>query len=170
MNDQVFSLSFGWLLVPLSVILIVLGALNSPMDEQGRPMLLLPEVKAVAEYRSAVNKSVSEMRLLDGEITAVMGGQNSDLFTQSDQAQAAFEHALRIVQDIDVQTAPPALGGLKEAAGQTAADYLEAARLALRWVSLPTEDNVSAVEDQMSKAQKELQTLEGSQWMATTSP
>ncbi len=46
------------------------------------------------------------MRLLDGEIAALLAGQNADLFTQSRQAQAAFEHALRIAQEIDVQAAP----------------------------------------------------------------
>ena len=170
MNDRVLSLSIGWLFIPIAVILTLLGAMNSPTNEQGRPLLLLPEVKVVAEYRSVVNRSVSEMVLLDGEITAVLDGQNTDLFTQSDQAQAAFEHALQISRDIDIQTAPPALSGLKDASSQAAADYLEAARLALRWIGLPTEENHLAVEDQLSKARQEFQTLEGNQWLAKTSP
>ena len=58
------------------------------------------------------------MHLLDGEIAALLAGQNTDLFTQSRQAQAAFEHALQIAQDIDVQAAPPALDGLRGAACQ----------------------------------------------------
>ena len=170
MNDRVLSLSFGWLLVPLGVALALLGAWNSPTNEQGRPLLLLPEVKAVADYRSAANSSVAEIGLLDGEITALVEGQNADLFAQSGQAQAAFEHAVRIFQDIDTHTAPPALNGLKDALTQAASDYVEVARLALRWVSLPTAENKVSVEDQLTRAEQELQTLAGSQWLAKTSP
>lgn len=47
------------------------------------------------------------MQLLDGEIAALLEEQNTDLFTKSWQAQAAFEHVLRIGREVDVETAPP---------------------------------------------------------------
>ena len=103
MDDHTLHLSLSWLMLPLALFLAVLGALSSPRDAQGRPLLLLPDVKAVEEYRRSMSSATAEMQLLDGEIAALIAGQNTDLFTQSRQAQAAFEHALRIAQEVDVQ-------------------------------------------------------------------
>ncbi len=166
MDDRTLHISLTWLLLPLALILTIVGALSSPRDAQGQPLLLLPDVKAVEDYRLSMSSATTNLQLLDGEIAALLAGQNSDLFTQSRQAQTAFEHALRIAQEIDVQLAPPALDGLRGAAASTASAYLEAARLALRWVSLPQEANRTAAENGLAQARQQLKTLEESKWLA----
>ena len=166
MDDHTLNLSWGWLLLPLALILTVLGALSTPRDAQGQPLLLLPDVKAVEDYRQSMSSATANMQLLDGEIASLLAGQNADLFTQSRQAQAAFEHALSIAQEIDVQSAPPALDGLRGAAAGTASAYLEAARLALVWVSLPQDANRTAAENGLEQARQQLKTLEESKWLA----
>ncbi len=166
MDDRTLHISLAWLLLPLVLILTVVGALSSPRDALGQPLLLLPDIKAVEDYRLSVSSATTNMQLLDGEIAALLAGQNSDLFTQSRQAQIAFEHALRIAQEIDVQAAPPALDGLRGAAASTVSAYLEAARLALRWVSLPQEANRTAAENGLAQARQQLKTLEESKWLA----
>ena len=113
-----------------------------------------------------MTSATAEMQLLDGEIATLLAGQNTDLFAQSRQAQATFEHALRIAQEVDVKTAPPVLDGMRGTAGDTASAYLEAARLALRWVSLPQEANRSAAENSLALARQQLNTLEESKWLA----
>ena len=164
MNKKEPNLSFGLLLLPFALVTL-LGALVSPRDAQGQPLLLLPDVKAVQDYRQAVSEDVAGLNLLGGEIADVLSAQNTDLFGQSRQAQSAFEHALNIAQAIDTQGAPPALDGLQQASAQAASSYLEAARLALRWVSLPEAGNRTAAETGLTQAQQQLQTLEGSQWL-----
>ena len=62
------------------------------------------------------------MQLLDGEIAALLAGQTR-ICLPNPAGQATFEHALRIAQEVDVQTAPPALDGLRGAAAGTAAAY-----------------------------------------------
>ena len=166
MDDRTLHLSLSWLLLPLALFLALMGALSSPRDTQGRPLLLLPDVKAVEGYRRSMSSASAEMQLLDGEIAALLAGQNTDLFTQSRQAQVAFEHALRITQEVDVLTAPPALDGLRGTAEGTTSAYLEAARLALRWVSLPEETNRTTAENSLAQARQQLKTLEESKWMA----
>jgi hypothetical protein len=170
MNDPEARIPLGWLLLPLGIFLTVLGALASPQDTQGRPILLLPDVKAVEDYRRSVSSTTTRLRLLDGEIADLLADKNIDLFTQSRQAQSAFEHALQIAQDIDVQAAPPVLDGVRGAAAGTASAYLEAARWTLRWISLPQEDNHKAAEDGLAQARQELESLEESKWLAKRLP
>ncbi len=166
MDDHTLHLSLSWLLFPLVLLLTLLGASSSPRNAQGKPLLLLPDVKAVEDYRKSMSSTTVEMQLLDGEIAILPAGQNLDLFTQSRQAQAAFEHALRIAQKVDVQTAPPALDGLQITAAGTASAYLEAAHLALVWVSLPEKDNLIAAENSLVQARQQLNALEKSKWLA----
>ncbi len=166
MDDRALHVSWTWFLLPLALLLTLLGALSSPRDAQGKPLLLLPDVKAVEDYRKSMSSTTAEMQLLDGEIAILLAGQNLDLFTQSRQAQVAFEHALRIAQQVDVQTAPPALEGMRVTAAGTAPAYLEAARLALVWVSLPQDNNRTAAEGSLVQARQQLKTLEESKWLA----
>ena len=57
---------------------------------------------------------------------ATLGGNVDDLFGQTRRAQDAFEHILRISEELDRQDAPPVLVGLKDDLNQTAVSYLEA--------------------------------------------
>ena len=165
-TERPLQLSAGGLLLAVGLALTLLGSQTSPRDPQGHPILLLPDVKAVEDYRRAVREDVVRLHLLDGEIASLLAEKNPDLFSQSRQAQAALEHALQIAQAIDAQPAPPALEGLRGLAAQAAATYLEAARLALRWVSLPQADNRTAAAQTLDQAGQQLHTLEGSPWLA----
>jgi hypothetical protein len=62
----------GWILLSLAVIFTIIGTLVSPLDEQGKPVLLLPEVKAVEDYRRSAQTWISELTVLDGEIARVI--------------------------------------------------------------------------------------------------
>jgi len=165
-DDHTLRLSWSLFLIPLVLFLTLVGALSSPRNAQGKPLLLLPDVKAVDDYRRSMSSAIAEMRLLDGEMASLLAGQNLDLFTQSREAQAAFEHALRIAREIDVQTIPPILDSLRGEAANTATAYLNTARLALVWVSLPQEDNHTVAENSLTQARQQLKALEGSKWLA----
>jgi hypothetical protein len=165
-TERHISFSSGGILLAVGLVLTLLGGLSSPRDKSGRPFLLLPDVKAVEDYRRAARDDASRLNLLGGEIAALLSGKNTDLFSQSRQAQAALEHALQIAQEIDARPAPPALDGLRGTIAQAASAYLEAARLALRWISLPQPDNKAAAAKALAQAAKVLNTLEGSQWLA----
>jgi hypothetical protein len=71
MDDHPLRFSVSGLLLPLALFLTVLGALSSPRDAQGRPLLLQPDVKAVEDYRWTMSSATAGMRLLDGEIAAL---------------------------------------------------------------------------------------------------
>jgi len=49
------SIPIWLLIIPVTVILLGIGWMASPRDENNRPLLLLPDVKAVEEYRRLAN-------------------------------------------------------------------------------------------------------------------
>ena len=105
----------GWILLILAVIFTIIGALVSPLDEQGKPVLLLPEVKAVEDYRRSAQTWISELTVLDGEIAHVIASeQQGDLFSQSRSAQKTLQHAVELTQQVDRTRVPPIGMGLHE--------------------------------------------------------
>ena len=154
--------------VVLAIIsLITLGWAVSPRNDQGRPLLLLADVKAVEDYRRLAGHTANELGLIDGEISTTLAGDKVDLFGQTRNAQNAFEHVLKVTQDIDQSEAPPALTGLRDELNQVSLAYLEAARLTLLWVSVPDQKNSDQAQQKLSEARKGLSDLENSQWLQT---
>jgi len=94
----------GWILLSLAVIFTIIGALVSPLDEQRKPVLLLPEVKAVEDYQRYAQTWISELTVLDGEIARVIASeQQGDLFSQSRSAQQTLNTLLNLLNRL---TAP----------------------------------------------------------------
>lgn len=171
MNEtQEIHIPISTLVILALLVLLAIGGIASPRNEDGRPLLLLPDVKSVDEYRRLAREADKELRLVDGKITAILSGEVDDLFGQTRRAQEAFEQILRISEELDRQEAPPALVGLKEDLNQTAMSYLEAARLTLRWLSIPNQVNGEQAQAKLAEARTSLTELEKSQWLQTTSP
>ena len=103
--------------------------------------------------------------MVDGEITTTLAGDTTDLFGQTRDAQNAFEHILRVSQEIDQQGAPPALVGLRDELSQVSLAYLDAARLTLSWLSVPNQSNSDLAQKKLSEARQGLDQLENSQWL-----
>ncbi len=167
--DEV-TISIWVLVIPALAILLGIGWFASPRDVNNRPLLLLPDVKAVEEYRRLANRWRDELRLVDGEIALILAGNTSDLFSQSLQAQNTLEHNLRIIQEIDRHDAPATLIGLQEELKLVAQSYLESSRLALRWLSLPDQANHDKAQDRLEESRNMLSDMEASQWLEKRSP
>jgi len=169
-ENQEIHIPISTLVILSLLILLAIGGIASPRNEDGRPLLLLPDVKSVDEYRRLAREADKELRMVDGKITAILSGEVDDLFGQTRRAQEVFEQILQISEELDQQEAPPALVGLKEDLNQTAMSYLEVARLTLRWLSIPNRENGEQAQTKLAEARVSLSELEKSQWLQMTSP
>lgn len=169
-KPEEITISIWVLILPALAILLGIGWFASPRDINNRPLLLLPDVKAVEEYRRLANHWRDELRLVDGEIALILASGTSDLFSQSRQAQNTLEHNLRIIQEIDRHDAPATLVGLQEELKLVSQSYLEASRLALRWLSLPDPANHDQAQDRLVESRNMLTDMEASQWLEKRSP
>jgi len=157
---------FGWILLGLTILFTIIGMFVSPLDEQGKPVLFLPEVKALEDYRRSAQNWLSELSILDGEIALVLSTeQQGDLFSQSRAAQQTLQHAFELVQNVDRTRVPPIGMGLQEQILSTSMSYLETARSALHWVSLPEESNLEQAIQQLADSRLLKSDLESNPWM-----
>jgi hypothetical protein len=156
----------GWVLLGIAVLFTIIGGFVSPMDDQGKPVLLLPEVKAMEDYRRSAQTWIKDMTVLDGEIALVLGTeQQGDLFSLSRAAQETLQHAVDLAQQVDRTKVPPIGMGLHEQVLSTSVSYLEAARSALQWVSAPGQENLDSAVEMLEEARTMKSELEANQWL-----
>jgi len=157
----------GWVLLGLVIFFTILGVLVSPLDAEGKPVLLLPEVRAVEDYRHSAQRWIIEVTALEGEITQVLSqGDGMDLFLLSKSAQTTLQHAVRIAQEVDRVEVPPVCIELHQEMVRVSLGYLEAARGALGWVSVPKEDNLIKANKVLESARALKTSLEVNPWLA----
>src|SRR5512146_3208177 len=166
MNNSAISQRWYWTLGVSLVLLTVLGWFNSPIDRTtGRPLLLVPEVKAVHDYQVEARSWISQFEVLDAQISGLMIEPSGDLFSRSSQANQAVEAAVAQVQTIDRTQAPLSLTSLHQAFNQAAVAYLEAARSALVWVSTPSPEKLNTAKANLEKARQQVDQLSQSEWL-----
>lgn len=155
-------------LIIVLILLIAFGIVGwtmTPTDDRGQPLLLLPDVKKVEDYRKDAKNWTEELTLLDGRLAVLMSDNSNDLYSQSKDSQDLFNDYINIVKDIENTEAPAALTGLKNMLDDTASSYLNACQSALIWVSNSTDENHVATENLVAEAQNKLNELEKSTWM-----
>ena len=158
----------GIILLVAVILFAVIGAFTSPRDENGKPVLLLPEVKAFEDYRHSARSWLEQMTLLDTEIAGVLGEQASgDLFTRSRQAQQMLQRAVNLAKEIDQAKVPAAAAGIHDQLSETGLYYLDAARLTMRWVGAPEEATRAAIEEKLEQSRKARSALQENQWLQT---
>jgi hypothetical protein len=160
-----------WAVIGVSLailVLVTLGYIFSPREIDGRPILLLPDVKAVGEYQSAIMRWQTQAKDLDLQISTVLSGvYGEDIFARSREAQKMIDDAVWLIQSIERQKTPTAAVPARSLSMSMASAYLEAARATLVWTTAPTEHNLNNAQQQLEIARQALRELEASEWTTT---
>ncbi len=164
-SEQVVVPKWAWIGV-LILALLGLGWMISPRDIANRPALLLPDVKAVEDYRIRVSVWYGRMKFLDAEMTTILSGKfGSDLFSKSREAQKVTEAVIQLAQEIERQDVPTAAIPAKSMLIESASAYMTASRAILQWVSASTDENLAAAQLSLESARVALEQLEQSEWI-----
>jgi hypothetical protein len=157
----------GIILLILAAVFSVIGYFTSPLDDAGKPVLLLPEEKTFEDYRRSAADWLVQINSLDAEITAVLSDKNAgDLFTQSRQAQTMLQNAVDLNQAIDQIGVPAAASGIHQELYDTSLAYLNVAQLTMQWVGAPEDGKKEAINTQLEQARGLKTTLEKNQWVS----
>lgn len=153
------------LAVSAILVLTLLGHQSSPRDEAGRPVLLLPDVRAVELYRRSAVRWASEWQAIGANLEQILTEDGQQLLTRSRQAQRAFDQAVALAQEVDGTEAPSALLGLQEQAVANSNAHIEASAAIARWLSAPSDENRAAAEAALANARATLTAFTASEWI-----
>jgi hypothetical protein len=167
MKNEITIPKWAWI-TGVIVFLLVLGMAVSPHDKDDRPILLLPDVKAVEDYRRSLVSWHGRLLELDGRIARILSDDyGGDLFSQSSEGQKILNETIQVLQEMDQTETPPAAVPAREIALRAGTSYLDASRSMLAWISAPTPANLSVAQQVLDGARSTISDLEASQWMAT---
>ncbi len=151
------------------IVLAIFGAIGnavSPRDAENRPVLLLPDVRAVEQYRAAAETWVGEWVALDKQLRSILDAPlTNDLLGQSRKSQQAFDQALDLSRAVESNESPSSLIGLSAQTRNAAVAYLNAAMAVARFISAPTPDNRIDASSNVGIAGRALQQLQANEWM-----
>ena len=157
------SVSAG--VVVLLVALIGMGVAVSPRDENGRPVLLSPNVRAVELYRRHALRWVGDWQVLSSELRRVLE-EEGELLAINTRVQRGFEQAIALAHDVETSEAPASLVGLHDQATATAQAFVEASLAVARWVSAPTDEHRQKAVQALASADETLKSLEANEWLS----
>ena len=161
------------LIVTLAALMVLtglygLGYVVSPRTPDGRPVLLLPDVRAVEVYRRQAVAWLQAWRNLDTGLQSVLNAPDSDLLEQSRKAQASFEAAIQLARAVDAAEAPPTLLGLHDQVALTAQGYVDTSVAVNRWLSAPSPENRAVADQAYQVAAATLAQVEANAWLQPT--
>jgi hypothetical protein len=163
----------GWAVLALVVVagLYGLGSAVTLRDAGGNPLVLSPSLRAAERYRARAQEWTAELVEIDRRLTGLLAGDTTtdptELYAQGQEIQEIGERAASLAQETQVAEVPVALVGLREQAQAAANAYLEAALLAARWLSAPTEAGRTAALEVLLQARALRVELEESRWLQT---
>ena len=178
-----------WLVVTVVATLVVvgmatlgfLGWANSPLDPDGRPLLLNPERRAILRYLDAAAAWADRLAevgvLLDGLMPPELPSdaddadsalptvpapaeQSADLYRQTHEARQAFDALQELAQEMERARTPDALIGLHELVGRALEAHLAWADGVLVYVGAPEAVNPAELARLRDDAQAALSDLE----------
>ncbi len=160
--------SMIWGFASLAAILItLLGWWQTPIEHfTGRPLLLIPEVKAVVDYQVQARGWVDQFQSLDASITDLLLDTNGDLFSQSQQGNRVLQQAVQMAQTVDQTKAPATLVGLHSELKVISLGFLDAARLTLRYLATPSPENRAAAQSAVDQTRVKLEGVKASEWIS----
>lgn len=166
MKSEIVIPKWVWI-TGILVFLLGLGLFTSPRDRDNRPLLLMPDLKAMEDYRRSLAGWHTRFLELNGRMTLLLSADyGGDLFSQSSEGQKIQEATVQLLREIDQTATPSAAVSAREMAIDAGSAYLEASRAMLTWISTPTAANLDAAQQAFKTAQATLSELEASQWMA----
>jgi len=166
MKNEIIIPKWVWI-TGIVMVLLGLGLFTSPRDRDNRPLLLLPDVKAMEDYRRSLVLWHATFVELDGRMTRLLSADyGGELFSQSSEGQKIQDATVQLLREVDQTSAPAAAASAKDLALRAGSAYLEASRSLLAWISAPTASNLEAAQQALDSARATFAELEASQWMA----
>jgi len=150
----------------VAVLLYGLGLAFSARDGAGRPVLLLPDVRAVETYRQRALAWERDWTAIHLDLTTLLADEPADLLNQSRRAQSRLEQAVAIAQAVEGAQAPGVLIGLHDQALAAAGAFAHASAAVSRWLSAPSSTNEEAAQSACQAAAVALAELQGNERMA----
>jgi hypothetical protein len=160
---------FRSLLIILALMgMVILGHLNSPVGENGRPLLLSPRLSQITRYQNHAQRWSAELAEVDTGLQELLENQTADLLSQDGKASALYGQLINLQAEVDGESVPPTLEPLHSAVQAAVEQYTSAAFDIMKWISEPNSTNFDAAQGALAVAASALDRLNQNPWIQGT--
>lgn len=156
---------WSWFFTAALLFLGILGWFSSPLSLEGRPILLLPDVKSVETYRLQALRWVKQLSVLEGQSAVLLSGNRSDPLTLSRKVQRVYLDSISLFEEVDTALVPQALAGVQQRIQECVQGQLEVTQNLLLWVSDPNDLTRAVALTSLERASAALGELKNNAWM-----
>ena len=130
------------LVIPTFLIVVgLIGWGNTPHGADGRPYLLSSTNRSITAYMSQSSRWLAGLEEGSRMLSDLENLPGGDVFSRSQQAQAAVDKAGQLYASIDRARVPPSLSGLQARYRDAATLLLKAAQDGSTWALTQTEED-----------------------------
>jgi hypothetical protein len=144
---------------------IAIGRLNSPVGDNGYPILLSPRLAQVTGYQHDGQRWVGELQEIQNGLSGLLSNPGTDLLAQDGQANALYGRLATLQTELDGTKVPPTLGILHDAIQDAVNQSMLAATGTIAWISEPTTDNQASALNALADAASALKRVDENPWM-----
>ena len=145
--------------------LIALGRMNSPVGDNGYPILLSPRLAQVTGYQHDGQRWAGELQEIQDGLSALLSNPETDLLAQDGQANALYGRLAALQTELDGTKVPPTLGILHDAIQEAVNQSMLAATSTIAWIREPTTDNQTTALNALADAASALKRVLENPWM-----
>jgi len=145
--------------------LVLLGYQNSPVNREGRPVLLSPRLAEISRYLHSAIGWAGRLRAVQADLGSLLENPPADLLVQDSRANAIVDQLDALQAEVEETTAPPTLQELHTIIQAALEQSALTASGALSWISEPTADNHTTALNAFGAASATLSRLDQDAWM-----
>jgi hypothetical protein len=165
-NGHVLRRLILWLLAILvSGGVLVLGYLSSPLDDNGRPLLLTPRLAQIVAYQHDVHRWANQLRSNHSSLANILLRSDVGLFEQDQEVNRLYGELFRIREEVDGTKVPPTLESLHLTMQSALDESIVAVQATASWVGEPTTANHLQAEAALETASESLNHLLANPWV-----
>jgi hypothetical protein len=165
-NGHVIRRLTVWLLAMLVLIgVLVLGYLSSPLDDNGRPLLLTPRLARIVAYQRDIHRWAYQLRSIHNSLENILSRTDAGLFEQDQEVNRLYGDLLRLREEVDGTKMPPTLESLHLVMQSALEESSAAVQATASWVGEPVTDNHLQAETALETASESLNHLLTNPWV-----
>jgi hypothetical protein len=157
----------AWTLLILLALTVLgeLGYHNTPLGQDGRPLLLTPRLAAITHFQAQAKDWLTELKGIQQGLADLLQNPSPDLLSQENQIGALSSRAALLQAEVQDSPIPATMQDLETGLQAIAEETSAAVTKTGTWIDQPTSANLAAARDSLNTASADRIRTELESWM-----
>jgi hypothetical protein len=158
-------------MIPVFLILVVLtglalfGKAVSPVQGEGKPILLTPRRAQILSYQRDAKRWAADLNAIQADLAELLPGPAGPLLEMDQRVNLLYERLVDLQTEVDGRSVPGTLDAFHASIRDAVRASLDAALQVAAWISEPTPGALQAAENALAAAADLLAGMDQNPWL-----